>query len=167
MVTEFCPMPLTATVEMAGAAGVPEVVKELFVEDEVALETLADVTEKLYVVPGLRPVKGSEWKIATVEPWFACRPYAVVNPKFTTDVAFTSVTQLMLAVVLPTGNAEIDEMTGAPTADVANVAFAEVPDTLLEFAETTSKLYVVPAAKPVSVTECEVTSAVFRIEAEP
>jgi hypothetical protein len=36
---------------------------------------------------------------------------------------------------------------------VAKVALAEVADVPLEFAETTSKSYVVLAVKPVSVTE--------------
>ena len=74
---------------------------------------------------------------------------------------------MMFAVVLPTGYTETEVMTGAPAADVANVEFAEVPETLLALAETTSKLYVAPPVKPVSVTECDVTSAELRVDAEP
>jgi hypothetical protein len=43
-------------------------------------------------------------------------------------------------------------ITGVP-ANVTNVEFGELADVPAEFAETTSKLYVVPADRPVSVTE--------------
>jgi hypothetical protein len=48
-----------------------------------------------------------------------------------------------------------------------NVEFAEVEDVPAEFAETTSKSYVVLAVKPVSVTEWLVVSVVFSVEEEP
>ena len=54
------------------------------------------------------------------------------------------------------------------TAVVVKVALGEVAVRLLELlVETTSKLYSVPAVKPVIVTECEVTCALFSADCEP
>jgi hypothetical protein len=50
---------------------------------------------------------------------------------------------------------------------VVNVEFAEVADVPAEFAETTSKSYVVLAVKPVRVTEWLVVSVVFSVDEEP
>ena len=58
------------------------------------------------------------------------------------------------------------EITGA-TAVVVKVALGEVADRLELLVETTSKLYSVPAVKPVIVTECEVTSVLFSGDCEP
>ena len=58
------------------------------------------------------------------------------------------------------------EITGA-TAVVVKVAFGEVAVRLELLAETTSKSYSVPEVKPVIVTECEVTSALFSVDWVP
>ena len=58
------------------------------------------------------------------------------------------------------------EITGA-TAVVVKVALGEVVDRLELLAETTSKSYSVPCVKPVIVTECEVTRALFSADCEP
>jgi len=47
------------------------------------------------------------------------------------------------------------------------VEFDDVADVPPEFAETTSKSYVVLAVKPVSVTEWLVVSVVLSVEEEP
>jgi hypothetical protein len=61
------------------------------------------------------------------------------------------------------------EITGGvdACAVVVNAELLEVVDTALEFAETTSKSYVVPGVSPVSVTEWLVTRVEFRVEADP
>ncbi len=58
------------------------------------------------------------------------------------------------------------EITGV-AARVVKVEFVEVAETLVELAETTSKLYVVPAVRPVKVTECAVVNELFSVEDEP
>ena len=58
------------------------------------------------------------------------------------------------------------EIAGA-TAVVVKVALGEVVVMLKLLVETTSKLYSVPWVKPVIVTECEVTSALFSADCEP
>ena len=58
------------------------------------------------------------------------------------------------------------EITGA-TAVVVKVEFGELVDRLELLAETTSKSYSVPCVKPVIVTECEVTSALFSADWVP
>ena len=58
------------------------------------------------------------------------------------------------------------EITGA-TAVVVKVALGEVDDRLELLVETTSKSYSVPGVKPVIVTECEVTSVLFKADCEP
>jgi molybdate-binding protein len=50
---------------------------------------------------------------------------------------------------------------------VAKVEFGEVDAVPAEFADTTSKSYVVPAVKPINVTEWLVVNAVFRVDEEP
>ena len=72
----------------------------------------------------------------------------------------------MVADVAVIAVAVTAEITGA-TAVVVNVAFGEVDDALELLAETTLKLYRVSAVKPVSVTECEVTSVLFSADCEP
>jgi hypothetical protein len=75
---------------------------------------------------------------------------------------------VIVSDVLDTLVAVTAVITGAPVAlEVVNVAFGEVEEMLDEFADTTSKLYVVPAVKPVSVTEWLVVSVVFSVEEEP
>jgi hypothetical protein len=56
-------------------------------------------------------------------------------------------------------------ITGIPV--VVNVAFADVADVPLPFADTTSKSYNVPAVNPVSVTEWLVTSCVLTVVEVP
>ena len=73
--------------------------------------------------------------------------------------------QVMVADVVVIAVAVTAEMVGA--AVVVKVALAEVADRLELLAETTSKLYSVPAVKPVIVTECEVTSVLFSVDCEP
>ena len=74
--------------------------------------------------------------------------------------------QVMVAEVDVIAVAVTAEITGA-TAVVVKVALAEVADRLELLAENTSKLYNVPAVKPVIVTECEVTSVLFSVDCEP
>ena len=74
--------------------------------------------------------------------------------------------QLMVADVAVMAVAVTAEITGA-TAVVVKVAFGEVVDTLELLVETTSKSYSVPGVKPVIVTECEVTCALFSADCEP
>ena len=57
------------------------------------------------------------------------------------------------------------EMAGGGA--VVKVELGEVVDRLELLVETTSKLYSVPAVKPVIVTECEVTSVLFKADCEP
>jgi hypothetical protein len=57
---------------------------------------------------------------------------------------------------------------GDDTTDVVRkVELVELADIAPEFAETTSKSYVVPSVRPVSVTEWDVTRVVSRVEEEP
>jgi hypothetical protein len=58
------------------------------------------------------------------------------------------------------------EITG-PGAVVAKLELPDVVDIPPEFAETTSKSYVVPAVSPVSDTVWLVVSAGFSVDAEP
>jgi hypothetical protein len=58
-------------------------------------------------------------------------------------------------------------MTGAAAAIVVKEEFADAAGVPLAFADTTSKSYRVLAAKPVSVIEWLVTSAVFTVVEEP
>lgn len=60
-------------------------------------------------------------------------------------------------------------MTGPGVVDavVVNVKLPEVADAFELLAETTSKSYSVPGVNPVSVTECAVTSALFRGDCDP
>jgi hypothetical protein len=59
------------------------------------------------------------------------------------------------------------ELITGVAAKVVNVELADVALVPAEFAETTSKLYVVAAVNPVSVTECVVTKAALSDEEEP
>jgi hypothetical protein len=63
----------------------------------------------------------------------------------------------------------IAEITGgtAEAAEVVKVKFVEVVDKLEELTDTTAKLYVVPAVKLLSVTECDVTIELFTSDCEP
>jgi hypothetical protein len=76
----------------------------------------------------------------------------VVVPKKTCEVEGWSVVQLMVAVVVVDPETTTPEMTGA-TGVVTRVMFAEVLDAVEAFTEVTSKSYVVPAVRPVNVTE--------------
>jgi hypothetical protein len=58
-------------------------------------------------------------------------------------------------------------ITGPAAAVVVKVLFAEVLDTLLLFADTTSKSYVVPGVRLVNVTEWLVTRLLFGVEDAP
>jgi hypothetical protein len=73
------------------------------------------------------------------------------------------VVQVMVAEVDVIAVAVTAEITG-PTAVVVKVALGEVADRLELLAENTSKLYSVPAVKPVIVTECEVTSVLLSVD---
>lgn len=59
------------------------------------------------------------------------------------------------------------DMTGVPAAEVVKVLLGDVAEMLLAFAETTSKLYVELAVRPVKVTECTVVNELFSGEEEP
>ena len=74
--------------------------------------------------------------------------------------------QVIVAEVEVIAVAVTEEITGA-TAVVVKVKLPEVADRLELLAETTSKSYVVPAVRPVSVTECEVTSVLLSADCEP
>ncbi len=75
---------------------------------------------------------------------------------------------VIVSDVLDTLVAVTAEITGVPTVElVVNVALGEVLDVFAEFADTTSKLYVVPAIKPVSVTEWLVVSVVLSVDEVP
>ena len=74
--------------------------------------------------------------------------------------------QVMVADVVVIAVAVTAEMAGAGV--VVKVALGEVAVKLLELlVETTSKLYSVPWVKPVIVTECAVTCALFSADCEP
>ena len=74
--------------------------------------------------------------------------------------------QVMVADVVVIAVAVTAEITGA-TAVVVKVALGEVDDRLELLVETTSKSYSVPCVKPVMVTECEVTSVLFKADCDP
>ena len=79
-------------------------------------------------------------------------PYTTVAPKKTCEVEGWSVVQLMVAVVVVDPETTTPETTGA-TGVVWKVKLAEVADAVEPFTEVTSKSYVVPEVRPVSVTE--------------
>jgi len=70
--------------------------------------------------------------------------------------------------------AEVVVIAVAVTAEITGAAAVVVKVELLDVAvgfkllpETTSKSYVVPGVKPISVTECEVVRVLFTPEFEP
>ncbi len=73
---------------------------------------------------------------------------------------------MIVAVVFVIPVAVTAEITGA-AAVVVKVALDDVDDWLELLAEATSKSYSVSEVKPVIVTECEVTSVLFRADCEP
>ena len=77
-------------------------------------------------------------------------------PYFTWDVEGWSVTQRIVAVLSVTGHAATELMTGPlppPVETVEKELLPDVADTFELFADTTSKLYVVPGVRPLTVTE--------------
>jgi hypothetical protein len=68
--------------------------------------------------------------------------------------------RLVVATLVITGGEDTTEV-------VIKVELPEVADIAPAFAETTSKSYVVPSVRPVSVTEWDVTRVVSRVEEEP
>jgi hypothetical protein len=78
------------------------------------------------------------------------------------------VVQVIVSEVLDTLVAVTAEITGVAAGEaVVNVALGDVLDVFAEFADTTSKSYVVPAVKPVSVTEWLVVSVVLSVDELP
>ena len=76
------------------------------------------------------------------------------------------VDQLMIASEAVTYQSDRYEITGggAVLVDVVNVELVEVVVVFAELAEATSKSYVVPGVRPVSVTEWLVTSGADEVE---
>jgi len=78
------------------------------------------------------------------------------------------VVHVIVSELLDTLVAVTAEITGVPAVEVVvNVAFGEVLDVFDELADTTSKLYFVPAVRPVSVTEWLVVRVVFSVDELP
>ena len=72
--------PLEATALIAGPGAVPVVVKVAFDEVEERASELADITSKSYSVPGVRPVRITEWLVTSAGLSVEDKVYVMVTP---------------------------------------------------------------------------------------
>jgi hypothetical protein len=65
---------------ITGAGAVPVVVKLEFVDVEETDKAFADITSKSYAVPGVRPVRVTEWLVTSIGSSALDKVYVVVSP---------------------------------------------------------------------------------------